>query len=223
MKPKILLTGFTPFSDFGENPTQKLMEMISERPDRFPDLVIRTAVLETEYEAGQERFREELEAFDPDGVISFGLNFKIDEIALERIAVNMDDAEVADNIGVLRSGEPIAGDGPVGYMTGLPIGKMKAALVEAGIPVKISNHAGAFLCNHVFYCGLHTIHRTGSRAVSGFVHIPPLPELLEASREAMEKKGVTIEGRTGMTMETIMRGARICINVLGKQLGEHKR
>jgi len=222
-KPKILLTGFNPFSGFGDNPTQVLMETMAAAPERFPGAVIRTVTLDTSYAAGERKFHERLVEFRPDGVISFGLNFRIDHIALERIAVNVDDAEAADNAGVMRHGDPIARDGPVGYLATNPIEKMKAALEEAGIPVKISNHAGAFLCNHIFYYGSHVIARERMGATMGFIHVPPPPELLETSGERMEEKGMILEGRTGMSMDTIRRAAEICIGVLVEHLSAKER
>ncbi len=220
VRPRILLTGFNPFSDFGANPTQLIMESIAENPDRFHDIVIRTITLDTSYDAGEKRFREEILDFHPDGIISFGLNFKIDHIALERIAVNLDDAEVADNSEVLRRGEPIAKDGPVGYMATNPIEKMRAALSGEDIPVEVSNHAGAFLCNHIFFCGSHIVAEHGLDTTMGFVHVPPLPELLEASREKMAEKGISVEGRKGMTMDMMLKAADICIRVLSEHISD---
>ena len=41
----------------------------------------------------------------------------------------------------------------------LPV--MRDRLAAAGLPVRYSNHAGTYLCNHVFYYGLHLIERLG--------------------------------------------------------------
>ena len=75
----------------------------------------------------------------PDAVISLGVAQSRQKINLERIAVNVDDASIADNAGHLASGEMIAPDGPVAYWSTLPIEAMQTVLEARDIPVAISN------------------------------------------------------------------------------------
>ena len=109
----------------------------------------------------------------PDVVLSFGLSRRIDEIKLERIAINVDDASLVDAGGKLRRGRKIAPDGPVGYWGSIPIDAILQALHDAGIPAGISNHAGAYVCNHIYYFGLHTIATRGLPTRMGFIHRRP--------------------------------------------------
>jgi pyroglutamyl-peptidase len=51
---------------------------------------------------------------------------------------------------------------------------MEAALKSKEIPVRISNHAGAFLCNHVLYLALHEIAQSCALTECGFIHVPHL-------------------------------------------------
>lgn len=93
---------------------------------------------------------------------------------LERVALNLDDSETVDNRGELRVGGMIDAEGPVGYWSTLPLEEMRSRMMAAGTRVSISNHAGTFLCNHVFYAARHEIERSGRRIPCGFVHLPEI-------------------------------------------------
>jgi len=198
---RVLLTGFTPYDGVAINPTEQLMLAAPAALADIPGVALRAVVLDTDYQRSEQQFLAALADFRPHAVLSFGLSRRIDEIKLERIAINVDDAPIVDTNGVLRRGQKIAPDGPVGYWTTLPIEVIQQALQEAGIPAGISNHAGAYVCNHLYYFGLHTIAARGLNSRMGFVHVPPLPEML----------GEAESHRTGMRFETLLRAARIIV------------
>lgn len=200
---RVLLTGFTPYDGAAINPTERLMRLASEALADIPGIRLRSVVLDTDYVLCEQQFARALDDFAPDIVLAFGLSRRIDAIRLERIAINVDDAAIADNSGRVRRGSKIAPDGPVGYWTTLPIDAIRRALEDAGIPVRISNHAGTYVCNHLTYAGLHRIATQGLSTRMGFIHVPPLPEML----------GEKDAGRTGMDMATLLRAARVIISV----------
>jgi pyroglutamyl-peptidase len=70
---------------------------------------------------------------------------------------------------------PIAARGPAAYWSTLPIKAIVAALRREGIPAAVSQTAGTFVCNHVFY-GLMRILQTRRGVRGGFIHVPFLPE-----------------------------------------------
>ncbi|UEM21171.1 pyrrolidone-carboxylate peptidase [Skermanella mucosa] len=192
---RILVTGFERFGPNDLNPSALLMDRLSSM-----DGVV-AAVLPVEYGTSVARFEVLLERHRPDAAIAFGLARCTDRIRLERVALNLDEAAVPDNAGVVRSGLRIAEDGPVGYWSTLPVDGLIAALEAAGIPATVSGHAGGYVCNHLFYGVRHGIERRGSAMPMGFVHLPPLPE--QVAGEA---------GRTGMDLETQERAAVILLN-----------
>jgi pyroglutamyl-peptidase len=50
-----------------------------------------------------------------------------------------------------------------------------AELQASGIPAAVSQTAGTFVCNHVFYALMHALRRRpGVRG--GFIHVPLLPQ-----------------------------------------------
>jgi pyroglutamyl-peptidase len=198
---RILLTGFEPFGDVKINPSQCVVEHFAAQGR--DDLI--TLVLPTVYSESGARIRDAIKQHNPDAVLSLGVAASRDAINLERIAVNVDDARIPDNAGVLASGEPIDTDGPVGYRSTLPLAAMKAALEARGIAVTISNHAGAYMCNHVFYSARHALEQAGSTIPCGFIHIPDL---------AQPDGTTNAHGKAGMPLDTLIEAVEICLQVL---------
>jgi len=200
---RILLTGFTPFGEHGINPTQKLVEALGTRfvhagAEVFPRL------LRTHYRRAEEDFDRALAETAPDAVLSFGLNYQVDEIRPERIAVNFDEGE-EDGRQVARM---IAADGPVGYFSTHPVDAIVAALRAAGLPVKASNHAGAYICNHIFYHARHRFERERVPTLMGFIHVPPLPEMIKPEDAK----------RTGLAMDKLVEAARVTVATLAREI-----
>jgi pyroglutamyl-peptidase len=99
-------------------------------------------------------------------------------IGLERVAININDARIPDNAGQQPIDEPVVAGGPPAYFSTLPLKACVQALKEASLPAEVSNTAGTFVCNHVFYCLMHALagQPGGQRIPAGFVHLPWLPE-----------------------------------------------
>src|SRR4051812_13371889 len=199
---RILVTGFEKFGPNDLNPTALLMERLAGVDGVIAD------VLPVEYHTSVKRFEALLDEHRPDVAVAFGLARTYDQIRLERAALNLDEAAVPDNAGVLRCGLRIAEDGPVGYWSTLPIDRLIAALSEAGLPVAASGHAGGYVCNHLFYGVRHALERRCWPLPMGFVHVPPLPEQIAGEL-----------GRTGLTLSELERAAEIILRELGADWG----
>jgi len=196
---KALVTGFEPFADDGVNPAG---EAVLQLPSRLGELAIHTRVLPTVFGRAIAALEDALVAVRPDIVLCVGLAGGRAELSLERVAINVDDARIPDNDGQQPIDRPIAADGPAAYFTGLPVKAAAAALREAGLPAIVSNTAGTFVCNHVFY-GL--MHLTATRQLplrGGFLHVPYLP--IQAAR---------FSGAPSMALEQIVRGIEIILRV----------
>jgi pyroglutamyl-peptidase len=107
---------------------------------------------------------------NPDVVICLGQAEGRTSITPEKVAINLDDARLADNEGVARNDVKIMDDGPDAYFSTLPLNTMVDAIKAQGIPAAVSLSAGAFLCNHVFYVAQNKF--AGTKVRSGFVHVP---------------------------------------------------
>ena len=160
---KVLLTGFEPFGSASSNPSGEIVKQISGDN-------IMTAILPVAYTQSAERLLALIAEHNPDVVISLGQAEGRTQITPEKVAINLDDARLADNEGVMRSDVKILEDGPDAYFSTLPIKEIVEAIQAKGIPAAVSLSAGAFLCNHVFYTAQNKFAGTSVR--SGFVHVP---------------------------------------------------
>ena len=159
----ILLTGFEPFGNATSNPSGEIVKQISG------DNIV-TAILPVAYTQSAEQLLSLIEQHKPDVVICLGQAEGRTAITPERVAINLDDARLADNEGVLRNDVKILQDGPDAHFSTLPVNEFVAAIKAQGIPAAVSLSAGAFLCNHVFYVAQNKF--AGSDVRSGFVHVP---------------------------------------------------
>ncbi len=191
---RILLTGFVPFGKVTTNPSQQIVEQIAAS-GRYPQVV--TAVLPVEYAGGTDRLQQLIATHQPDAIVCVGVAQNRSKISLERFALNVDDASLPDNAGVLRQGEAICAGEPLAYTSTLPLDAMQSALQAQAIPVEISNHAGAYLCNHAFYMARHLTN--GQDIPCGFIHVPGiLNDTLP----------------TGLPLATMVNALEICLTVL---------
>ena len=160
---KVLLTGFEPFGKASSNPSGEIVKQISG------DNIV-TAILPVAYTQSAERLLALIAEHNPDVVISLGQAEGRTQITPEKVAINLDDARLADNEGVMRNDMKILEDGPDAYFSTLPIKEIVEAVKHAGVPAAVSLSAGAFLCNHIFYVAQNKFACTSVR--SGFVHVP---------------------------------------------------
>lgn len=191
---KVLLTGFEPFGKATQNPSAEIVKQISG------DNIV-TAVLPVAYAQSAQRLLELIAEHNPDVVICLGQAEGRTHITPERIAVNLDDARLADNDGVTRIDQPIVVDGPVAYESTLPIKEFVSAITAAGIPAAVSLSAGAFLCNHIFYVAQDRLKDTKVR--SGFVHVP-----------LMDEQAGEFLGLPTMPLDQMVTAVRIMLEVL---------
>jgi pyroglutamyl-peptidase len=164
---KVLLTGFEPFGKATLNPSAEIVKRISG-----PNVV--TAILPVAYSQSAERLTSLINEHNPDAVICLGQAEGRTQITPERVAINLDDARLADNEGVLRNDVKILEDGPDAYFSTLPVKDFVEAIKAKGVPAAVSLSAGAFLCNHIFYVAQNKF--ANSHVRSGFVHVPLMDE-----------------------------------------------
>jgi pyroglutamyl-peptidase len=98
-----------------------------------------------------------LQAHDPAVVLALGLAAGRSDLSVERVAINVDDARIPDNAGAQPVDEPVIAGAPDAYFSRLPIKAIVAALREAGLPASVSQSAGTFVCNHVFFGLMHML------------------------------------------------------------------
>ena len=234
--PTFLLTGFEPFGGDAGNPSwdiaarldgwqvgapggpaEAVVDAVVDAPVAGPaagaagahDLplaVVRSARLPCVFGAALAALDEALVQHRPVAVIALGLAASRAEVSVERVAINIDDARIPDNAGRQPIDRRVYADGPVAYWSSLPIKAIVAAMRRAGIAAAVSQSAGTFVCNHVFYGLAHRLAGSadGQRGVAaggpgtaaawtpprrgGFIHVPwpHPPESAVADRLTLE-------------------------------------
>jgi len=202
----VLVTGFEPFGGDGINPS---LEALRGLPTRLGEMEIATAVLPVVFGAALPALREAIAVNAPDIVLSVGLAGARAALSLERVAINVDDARIPDNDGNQPIDLPVVAGGPAAYFATLPIKAAVAALRDAGIPAAVSNSAGTFLCNHVFYGLMHEAARSGDVFRAGFLHVPYLPA-----------QATHVPGAPSMALEQIVEGIEIILRVAAERVDD---
>ncbi len=214
MVNRILLTGFEPFGGEEINPSWEAVSRLQGRA--VDNTVIESRLMPVSWERCGPAVREAIAEVDPIAVIMVGQAGGRPAFSLERIAVNLQEGSAGDNDGVRREGEPIEADGPDAYLSTLPIKDIHAELLDEGIPSLISNSAGLYLCNYIFYAARYQVERLGGErggpVPTGFVHIPFAPQQVAA--RIRNRKGVA----ASMAMETIAEGLTVAARVTLRRL-----
>lgn len=193
--PTVLLTGFDAFGGAAINPSWLVALALHGR--RIHGHAIVAAQLPTVFGRSMQNLSALLKQHRPAIVICLGLAGGRAAISLERVAINLNDAPMADNAGARPTDEPVVPGGPAAYFTSLPIKPMLLALRKAGMAGEVSQTAGTFVCNHVFYALMHELatRRYLKQTRGGFVHLPFMPE----------------QGAPAMPLEEMVRGLRVAI------------
>jgi pyroglutamyl-peptidase len=198
---KLLLTAFEPFAGERINPSLEAARQMSRV--EFSGSLINVAELPVDRHQAVTTALELMHADRPDIIIMLGEAGGRFRINPERIAINVDDFRIPDNAGNQPKDEPIVDGGPAAYFSTLPIRAIVERVVSAGIPAAISNTAGTYLCNRLFYSVMHAISTEGLPAIAGFIHLPYLHE------QAMDKSPDV----PSLSRESIVEAVRLAIEV----------
>ena len=166
---KILVTGFTPFGGEQINPS---WEAARRLPNRIGGAELIKHEIPTEFDASGAALHKLLTELRPDAVLCVGQYGGANCIRVERVAINLRDARIADNAGKQPTDEPVVAGGPDAYFATIPTREIVA------IPARdiLIGGAGTFVCNNLLYCALHESERSNPAPRCGFVHVPYLPE-----------------------------------------------
>jgi len=196
----LLLTGFEPFGGDTLNPSWELARSLDGQA--VGPLRVRALVLPCAFESAMVVLDEALRRWRPRAVVCLGLAAGRSELSVERVAVNLDDAPMPDNAGWQPTDQPVVRGGPAAYLSRLPLKAMVAASRAQGVPAGLSQTAGTFVCNHVFYGLLHRWRRRPDLP-AGFIHVPLLPEMRRGPADsrptlALDQQRVGLQAMLGV-------------------------
>ena len=199
----ILLTGFEPFGGSDVNPSITACRRLEGKTFNGFRVVVEEVPL---------RFHEikgiiegHIEKYRPAAVVCTGQSGG-SSIALERVAINIASAKNPYNCGNKPVDEALNDEGPAAYFSKLPLRDLEEALKGAKIPVVVSNSAGTYGCNQIFYHLMDYVARTGVDIRAGFIHVPSLPEQVVDKRQP------------SMTVELIAEALEVVLETISRQL-----
>jgi pyroglutamyl-peptidase len=197
----VLLTGFEPFNGATINPAWEAVRALEGWQGENFQVEVRQ--LPCVFGDAIEDLTALIDELHPDVVIAVGQAGGRPDISVERVAINVDDASILDNGGQQPVDTAIAADGPAAYFSTLPIKAIVHALRARGLVAGVSQTAGTFVCNHVFYGLMHHAATQPQPIKAGFIHVPLLPEQAAARLDAPPS----------MALEDIIAGVKLAVEV----------
>jgi pyroglutamyl-peptidase len=161
----VLVTAFDTYDCWTQNSSWlTLIELTRNLPDRP---TVTTRRYPVDFQGMRDRLAADLEA-NYDYAIHLGQSPGRGRIELEAIGLNVAGAreQMPDDFGRLVD------DGPVAYRSDLPLADWAAKIRKAGIPCRVSYHAGAFLCNATLYLSHFLAEQKALPTRAVFIHLP---------------------------------------------------
>ncbi len=172
MVVRILLTGFGPFGSHEVNPSGELAQKLDGKGSPTYEIIGRVVPLN--YLEIPRIIEQWLVNYQPDVVVSTGV-FRALFLSLEQKATNwVDTKSTPYDCGTILRGVPLDPTGRAVYESSLPLELIFRTLKSKNIPVVLSNDAGVFACNQLFYILMHLIQNQCKGPIGGFIHVPPV-------------------------------------------------
>lgn len=203
---KILVTGFDPFGSDKINPA---IEAVKKLPDTIKGAKIIKLEIPTVFNKSAQVVHQAIVKEQPDYVLNVGQAGGRSALTPERVAININDGRIPDNDGYQPLDEPIQPDGDTAYFTQLPIKAIAKAIRAAGLPAIVSNTAGTYVCNHIFYQVQYMRTKEFPKLKAGFIHIPFLPEQV-----------ITRPNQPSMALADIVKGLTAAIGAIVERDGQ---
>ena len=191
----ILVTAFEPFGGDALNASQEILNAL---PETLGGVRLEKRLLPVSFRASSRLALEAAERLRPEAIVCLGQAGGRDVVTPERVAVNLMDAAISDSDGFQPVDEPVIPNAPAAYFSTLPVKAMVEAMQRVGVPARLSNSAGTYVCNALMFAMLHQT----KDIPCGFIHVPYLTE---------QGKGETAPS---LPKEIILRGAAACLQIL---------
>jgi pyroglutamyl-peptidase len=198
MSDMVLLIGFAPFAGECINPSAEIVTRLDGT--MIAGCRVLGTVLPVSFAGTCAEISDLIERHAPRLVLAVGQAGGRAELSLERVAINLVDARIADETGAQPIDEPVIHGAPAAYFSTLPLKAMRARLLELGIPAGLSLSAGTYVCNQAFFALAHHLATRHPGLRGGFVHVPRLPE-----------QAVAHPGDPSMALETMLEGVHAAI------------
>lgn len=166
--PLVLVTGFGPFLDVSENPSEQIARVLElESP---AGVRVRALELPVSFQRSREVLDKFLDGLGERPALLLGLGLHRGKFfRVERRARRVMDSAKPDNDGVLAAA--VAPLGERDLATRLDLDRLEACLTSPGLePVSQSDEAGGYVCERTYHALLSAGERLDVPAL--FIHIP---------------------------------------------------
>jgi len=198
---KVLVTGSEPL---GGEPRNSAFEAVKLLPRACAGPDVDILEIPTVFHKSVEAIVKRAEETGADRILMVGQAGGRFEITVERVGINVDDARIPDNEGNRPIDVPVDPDGPAAYFSTLPVKAMTERIRSRGIPAKVSNTAGTFVCNHVLYGVLNAAAKKALPVKAGFIHVPYLPEQAAGKDSVPSMSAATIAAALEAAVEALV-------------------
>jgi len=180
---RVVYTGFEAFGKHSYNPSWDVAEAAADRDGGAVDSV--AELLPVDFDAVRSRAREWLRLADatepPAAIVQFGLADTRTTVGLESRARNVRGGRPDEAGRAIEERSPLEPDAPSELTATAPVEELRRALEretrELEVPpVAVSEDAGEYVCNALYYYTLHAVRATDPERPPAilFVHVPPL-------------------------------------------------
>ena len=210
MEKTVLVTGFEPYGGRGINPSTEVVKRLNGTQIGGAKVVGKT--MPVSFNTLSRNIGALIKEVEPSAIVSMGLWPGEPVIRLERLGYNCADFEIPDNEGTFLQDTPLVKGGVGALPSRLPLRAIQQALLKAGIPARISNTAGTYLCNATLYT---LLSQAPSNIPCGFVHVPYLPEQVAYLLQDLETERVLeLHQRAdlaSMSLEMMVEAMRVVV------------
>ena len=171
---RLLITGFAPFGGDRINPSWQAVQAL---PDTVGGWELCKRELPVTFRGAPKALFAAMDEAEPDAVLMVGLAGSRGALTPERQGFNEIVARIPDNEGCQPRNEPVIPGGPEVLYSTLPVEDMTEAILAAGVPARLSESAGRFVCNALLYAALYRLEQSDDPVPAAFIHVPATPEL----------------------------------------------
>jgi pyroglutamyl-peptidase len=157
---KLLLTAFEPFGGAKINQSKEILEATKNTN-------IERLLLPVEFEEAYIKLKAYVEDRAITHIIALGEGPN-PILHLEHLALNIQHARIADNLGYQPQQQTVVLSGPLSLKTSFPIDNISQLLLDKKIPFVHSYHAGTYVCNDLYFRMLLQLPNISSL----FIHVP---------------------------------------------------
>ena len=184
MKKRVLVTGFGPWADNTHNPSTDLARAMHGIVIGDIEFVAH-APLPVAFEKAEHVAHDEATQHQAILHLALGLAAATPYVRIERYGRNRSTTETPDNLGTIAHDVVIENEGPDIVETTLDVAAIARALIANNIDAQVSEDAGGYVCNDLYYRSLRRGAALTPTRHALFVHVPKNAHEIKALPSAL--------------------------------------